>query len=83
MSQIYDLCIVADDVRLELDNKASIIGYYGRLPDARIQVARTDSDLQISVSVRLSWNSTRGALWRPAQCNRSSWQRIDGPERDS
>src|SRR6266481_2991317 len=42
MSHIFDLCIVADDVRLELDNKASIIGYYGRLPDARIQVARTD-----------------------------------------
>ena len=39
---IFNLCLVADDVRIEIDKKASIIGYYGRLPHAHIQVDRPD-----------------------------------------
>jgi hypothetical protein len=37
---IFDLCLVADDVRIEVGNKASIIDYYGRLPHVQIQVAQ-------------------------------------------
>ena len=37
--QVYNLCLVAEDVRLEIGNKASIIGFYGRLPWANISVA--------------------------------------------
>jgi hypothetical protein len=36
---VYNLCLVAEDVRLEIGNKASIIGFYGRLPWANIAVA--------------------------------------------
>jgi hypothetical protein len=39
---IYNLCLVADDVRLEIENKASIIGFYGRLPHVQIAVTRPD-----------------------------------------
>lgn len=39
---VYNLCLVSEDVRLEIGNKASIIGFYGRLPWANIAVANPD-----------------------------------------
>lgn len=39
---IFNLCLVADDVRIEVENKASIIGFYGRLPYVQISVTRPD-----------------------------------------
>jgi hypothetical protein len=39
---ILRYCIVADDVRLEIQNKASIIGFYGIAPNVNISVAYPD-----------------------------------------
>lgn len=35
---LFNFCAVCDDVRLELQNKASFIGFYGALPHVEINV---------------------------------------------
>lgn len=42
MQTIFRYCIVSDDVRLEIQNKASIIGLYGLTPNVNISVRFPD-----------------------------------------
>lgn len=42
MQTIFQHCIVSDDVRLELENKASIMGLYGLTPNVSIAVQFPD-----------------------------------------
>ncbi len=35
---LFNFCAVCDDVRLELENKGSLVGFYGMLPHVEINV---------------------------------------------
>ncbi len=73
---LFNFCAVCDDVRLELQNKASLIGFYGMLPYVEINVQHPSLPLPKLAFLLISGTPLPAAKYRV----RLSLKNPDGKE---